>query len=286
MATNPRPSYVRVFLTFVRNSLVRDMTFRWNFLLETVASLSWVLMNLGFYLLVFRYTPQLVREGGWGQHEFFVFLATTMFVNTLVEALFMPNAEEFSELIRTGRLDFALLKPIDTQFLVSLQRVDWSSLANFGVGLCLLAYSLWKLATRAVDPVPLDPVAAALYPFYVLCGVAILYSLMFALAATSIWLGRNQSLYDFWFYITNFSRYPMEIYSGPLGGPLRLLFTFVIPVLVVVNVPARLLAWPLDLGSPTQCILPLFTLVATAASLLASRWVFQKALFSYRSASS
>ena len=102
MATNPRPSYVRVFLTFVRNSLVRDMTFRWNFLLETVASLSWVLMNLGFYLLVFRYTPQLVREGGWGQHQFFVFLATTMFVNTLVEALFMPNAEEFSELIHTG----------------------------------------------------------------------------------------------------------------------------------------------------------------------------------------
>ena len=67
-----------------------------------------------------------------------------------------------------------------------------------------------------VDPVPLDPVAAALYPFYVLCGVAILYSLMFAFAATSIWLGRNQSLYDFWFYLTNFSRYPMEIYQ-PAG---------------------------------------------------------------------
>ena len=32
----------------------------------------------------------------------------------------MTNADEFSELIRTGALDFALLKPIDTQFLVSL----------------------------------------------------------------------------------------------------------------------------------------------------------------------
>ena len=52
--------------------------------------------------------------------------------------------------------------------------------------------------------------------FYVLCGVAILYSLMIALSATSIWLGQNRSLYDFWFYITNFSRYPMEIYERPL----------------------------------------------------------------------
>ena len=38
----------------------------------------------------------------------------------------------------------------------------------------------------------------------------------------------------------------MEIYAGPIGTPLRQVFTFVIPVLVVVNVPARLLAKPLD----------------------------------------
>ena len=49
-----------------------------------------------------------------------MFLATTLFINSLVQAFFMPNAEEFSELIRTGELDFALLKPIDTQFLISL----------------------------------------------------------------------------------------------------------------------------------------------------------------------
>ena len=76
-------------------------------------------------------------------------------------------------------------------------------------------------------------------------GAAILYSLTIALAATSIWLGRNQSLYDFWFYITNFARYPMEIYHRGWGVPLWGFFTFVVPVLVVVNVPARLLAQPL-----------------------------------------
>ena len=286
MTALQRPSYTRVFLTFVRNSLVRDMSFRSNFLLESVASTAWVAMNLGFYLLIFNYTPEIGAGSGWGKYEFFVFLATTMFVNSLVQAFFMPNAQEFSELIRTGRLDFALLKPIDTQFLVSLQRVVWSSLANFGVGLCLLAFSVWKLSTRSVDPVALHPIAMAVYPFYVLCGVAILYSLMITLAATSIWLGRNQSLYNFWFYITNFSRYPMEIYSGPFGDPLRQFFTFVIPVLVVVNVPARLMAWPLDLSSPDQLGLPLFALVATAGSLVASRWVFKRALLSYRSASS
>ena len=75
--------------------------------------------------------------------------------------------------------------------------------------------SLVQLTTRAENPLPIAAADdAALSVFYVLCGVAILYSLMIALSATSIWLGQNRSLYDFWFYITNFSRYPMEIYDG------------------------------------------------------------------------
>lgn len=280
------PPYFKVFLTFIRNSLVRDMSFRSNFLIETIASSSWVFMNLGFYLLIFRYTSEIGAGTGWGQYEFFVFLATTMFVNSLVQAFFMPNAEEFSELIRTGGLDFALLKPIDTQFLISLRRMSWSSLSNFVVGIVLLVFSLWKLTTRDVNPLQVTPVMLVLFPFYVACGVCILYGLMISLAATSIWLGRNQTLYNFWFYITNFSRYPMEIYRGPFGTPLQQFFTFIIPVLVVVNVPARIMAKPLSVESGTEWRLPAFAVVATIASLVLSRLVFVQALKSYRSASS
>lgn len=277
-----KPQYHRVFLTFARNSLIRDMTFRVNFLLDCVASVSWMAMNLGFYLLIFSHTSQIAD---WDKYEFFVFIATTWLVNSIVQAFFMPNAQEFSDLIRTGGLDFALLKPIDTQFLVSLQKVQWSSLANFGAGITLLGVSLWQLAHQP-DPLVLTPWMFFLFPFYVLCGVVILYSLMISLAATSIWLGRNQTLYDFWFYITNFSRYPMEIYDGAWGLPLRWLFTFIIPILVVVNVPARVLAQPLHPKPSLGFGLGLFAIAATAASFMFSRWLFRLALLSYRSASS
>ena len=49
-----RPSYWQVFLTFARNSLVRDIMFRTNFLLQCISSVSWTLMNVGFYLIVFH----------------------------------------------------------------------------------------------------------------------------------------------------------------------------------------------------------------------------------------
>lgn len=278
-----RPAYVQIFLTFLRNSLVRDMSFRMNFVIECVSSLSWAAMNLGFYLLIFKYTAEIGQGSGWGKYEFFVFLATTMIVNSLVQAFFMPNCEELSELIRSGGLDFALLKPIDTQFLVSLQKSDWSSLANFALGVGLLGYSVSVLATREVDPLTFGVGSFLLYVLYVGCGVLILYSLMIALSATSIWLGRNQTLYDFWFYITNFSRYPMEIYEGTWGGPLRWAFTYLVPVLVVVNVPARMLVQPLR---GENVFLAVFALLATVGSLAASRWLFQRALAAYRSASS
>lgn len=304
----PLFTYLTVFATFARNSLVRDMTFRVNFLVEFVSSTTWVLMYLGFYLLVFQYTSSIGAGTGWGKYEFFVFLATTMVVNSLVQAFFMENCDEISELIRTGGLDFALLKPIDTQFLVSLRRVSWSSLGNLFVGLGLLIYSCWQLASRdgrphelsqlvrlsfglpvpEIEPIAIGPVTVLLYIFYCLCGVAFMYSLMISLSATSIWLGRNTSLYDFWFYITNFARYPMEIYDGAWGRPLRFAFSYILPVLLVVYVPARLMALPLaPHESPgTLAFLALFTILATIGSLFASRAVFQFALASYRSASS
>ena len=149
--------------------------------------------------------------------------------------------------------------------------------ANFGFALLLMAYSFWKL-----DTLP-TPVQALLFAPYVLFGVAILYSLMITLAATSVWLGRNQSLYNFWFYITNFSRYPMEIYSGKFGAPLQHAFTFVIPILIAINIPARLFAKPMEAQNWPMAA---YALAATAGSLILSRWLFTRSLLSYRSASS
>ncbi len=284
--SSTHPNYLRVFLTFAKNSLVRDMMFRANFIIEAISSLSWAMMNVGFYWLIFEHTQSIGRDTGWGKYEFFVFMGTTWIVNSIVQTFVMPNSEEFSELIRTGGLDFAMLKPIDTQFLISFRKVSWSSLANLLLGIVLIGISVSHLAYRTENPWRFEPIMLLLYPLYIACGVALLYSLMICLAATSVWLGRNQTLYDFWFYITNFSRYPMEIYAHGWGFPLWLVFTFVIPVLVVVNVPARMLAQPLTPRASWEWPLAVFTLFATVAAVLASRWVFNRALLSYRSASS
>ena len=283
-----RPSYFRVFLTFARNSLVRDMSFRTNFFLQCFSSMSWAMMNWGLFKIIYQFTGEIGKDSGWHEHEFFIFLGTVWIVNSLIQTFFMANAEQFSELIRTGNLDFALLKPIDTQFLISFPRINWAQGANGLLGVALIFYSLYSLQLDPSTAPNLTPLTVVAYLFFVGCGAVIMYSVMIALASTSIWFGRNQNLYNFWFYITNFYRYPMEIYQRTgIGYALWGTFTFVVPILVVSNIPARVLAQPL--GTPWKSWewgLAGFAVIAAIWSLLASRWVFKRALISYRSASS
>ena len=274
-------TYIRVFLTFARNSLVRDMSFRLNFVLQCLSSMSWAGMNFLLFKIIYQHTDSIGIGTGWGENEFFVFLGTIWIINSFTQTFFMLNAEEFSEMIRTGNLDFSLLKPIDTQFLISFPRINLAQVPNGILGLVLVVRSLYLIEREIV----VGPLEILLYCFYVLCGVAVMYSIMISLASTSIWLGRNQNLYTFWFYITNFYRYPMEIYQrSGIGMALWGTFTFIIPVLVVSNVPSRILAQPMNQGWYNWQ--SAYAILAAVGSVLVSRWVFQKALGSYRSASS
>jgi ABC-2 type transport system permease protein len=112
------------------------------------------------------------------------------------------------------------------------------------------------------------------------CGTAIAYSFMLMLTSLSVWMVRNQSLMEMWWLFSSLARYPKEIFLGTWAEPMGLFFTFVLPILVVVNVPASAMVKFLDLRMVA------FTLVATVATVWVSRRFFQHALRSYRSASS
>jgi ABC-2 type transport system permease protein len=263
-------------MTFFRNALIREMTFRGNFLITLFTRAFWFTAQIILFEIIFREVSSIAE---WSRAEYFGFMATGMLINSIVETFFMPNCANFSELIRTGNLDFALLKPIDTQFLVSCEKVQIANLSQTVMSLALLGYALSQTATLP------QPAAIVSYVILVLVGVVFFYSLMIALASTSIWFGRNQGLYDFWFYITVFARYPRSIYTAResiAGNVLSTAFTYVIPILLVVTVPARVLMdkaldprWLIFVGGGL-----------TLVGFIVSRRIFRWSLTSYRSASS
>ena len=248
--------------------------FRSNFLITVLTRGFWFAVQIVMFDLIYR---SVDRINDWSRAEYFGFMATGMLVNSIVETFFMPNCARFSELIRTGDLDFVLLKPIDTQFLVSLEKMELAMISQMAFSVGLLVYSI----IQANHYVTLTEVA--MYVVLIAAAVTFFYSLMIGLAASSVFFGRNQGLLDFWFYVTIFARYPSSIYSGsPMAEVFRFLFSYVMPILLVVTVPARVL-----LGKELQpSWLSSMTIVSAAVAFIVSRTIFHWSLKYYRSASS
>lgn len=249
------------------------MMFRVNFLVRCAAGLGWLALLVFFFHIIYLRTE---RIGDWNRYEFLFFLGVSMLLNNVINTFFLDNCTNFSELIRKGDLDFALLKPIDEQFLVSCQRVDWSEAPKAVVGLACMFIS----TVHTGNSLALGQIIALV--LLLLAGTAIFYSLLISMAASSVWMVQNTGLYEAWFYVTQFARYPSDVYGGNwLGTTIRYGLSYVVPVFLAVNIPARYGARLAFDGW-----LVAYLCLGAVACLAASRWFFRKALKAYRSASS
>jgi ABC-2 type transport system permease protein len=270
MATAGR--YLRLWLAFARNGLVRELAFRTNFLVKISVEILWLSLLLVFYRTVFQQTS-IVAD--WNEGEYLFFVGCYFALGGLIETLFLENCNEFADLVRTGDLDFYLLKPIDEQFLVTCRHIDWSTAANVLMGAGVMGFALGEMDWR------FDAVKAGLFLALFCCGTALAYGFLLLLTSASVWFMRNQSLFEMWWLFTTLMRYPREIFQNWWAYPVAGFFSFVVPIMLVTNVPAKLMVDKL-----LDPYLVAYMAVATVVVLIVSRWFFRLALRRYRSASS
>ncbi|MFO0952316.1 MAG: ABC-2 family transporter protein [Isosphaeraceae bacterium] len=263
--------YFRLLGHLARYTLNRELAFRGNFLVKVSVEVLWLGILVAFYRVVFARTSAVA---GWPENEYFFFVGCFFALSGLLESLFLENCNEFSELVRTGDLDFLLLKPIDEQFLVSCRKMDWGSMPNLLMGAAVMGVSLWNMGWQ------FDPVRLGLFLVTFACGLVICYGFMLILMSLSVWMVRNQSLYELWWLFTSLARYPREIFVGTWAEVIGRFFTYALPILLVVNVPAAVMVRVLD---PWMVG---FMVVASAVLAWVSRQFFLRSLRSYRSASS
>lgn len=263
--------YLRLLGSLGRYTLTRELAFRGNFLVKVSVEVLWLAIMVAFYRTVFARTNTVA---GWNEPQYFFFMGCFFAMNGLIEMLFLDNCNEFAELVRTGDLDGLLLKPIDEQFLITCRRIDWGTAPNILMGSAVMGIALVNMHWQ------FDLVRVATFLATCVCGTAIAYSFMLLLTSISVWMVRNQSLMEMWWLFSSVARYPKEIFVGSWAEPLGAFFTYILPILVVVNVPANAMVRVLD---PSMVGL---IVVAAAILLWVSRRFFQYALRSYRSASS
>jgi ABC-2 type transport system permease protein len=220
--------YAMIYAALWRNSVVREMGFKSNFLLWIVVELMWFALQLCFIGVIYLHTDHIAT---WTKWQVVLLVGASQFIQQLFQAIFLSNCIQFSELVRTGRLDFMLLLPMNTRFLVSLRVVDLGGFVNGASALVVMGYAAHQLH--------LAPSAVQILGFFLLCVASILihYSLIFLLTSVAFWTVRAQGIIWGYYSLFNVARLP----DAAFRGFFKAFFTFAIPMLLVANVPAKLL---------------------------------------------
>src|ERR1043166_2531784 len=134
--------YLRIYAALWKNSVIREMSFKSNFLLWIVVELLWFALQLAFITVIYQHTDWI---GDWSKWQVVLLMGASHLIQQIFQAFFLTNCTQMSELIRTGKLDFMLLLPISTRFIVSLRQVDLGGFVNAGSAMAVIVYALRQL---------------------------------------------------------------------------------------------------------------------------------------------
>jgi ABC-2 type transport system permease protein len=261
--------YFGIYAALWKNAVMRETMFKGNFLLWILVEMLWFGLQLCFISVIYLHTEAI---GTWTKWQVMLLVGASHFIQQIFGAFFLVNCANLSELIRNGRMDFLLLLPVNTRFVVSLRQVDLGGFINAASAAAVMIY--------AARQIPITPGIGSLLGFLLLCVVGILihYSLMFMLATISFWTVRAQGIVYGYYNLFQIARMPDEAFRR---GLFKLFFTFALPMLLVTNVPVRLLTEKLDSYAALLVLVGMAALCAVV-----SEWVWRLSLRRYTSASS
>ena len=260
--------YFSVWKAFLRNTLSRDMEFKMNFIFEIFIDAIYYLSLFFFFKIVFQFTDSL---GDFNQEAVVIFLICLYLSDSLYVFFLGGNVFEVNNKVKSGDLDFILLKPINSQFFISCRYV----MTNALISLSILIFLLIRLA-YVFHGNQIIAINFVFYTLSIILGIFIFYSFEFLISCMAFWF-RNFS-YAGWLSseLTKYSRRPDSIYKNWLRKSLFTIF----PMAMICSVPARML-----LFGPNVYLLILQCFIA-ACFLLLTTFIWRRGLMRYESASS
>lgn len=258
--------YLRLIRIFAGASISAQLEYRTNFVVNLIGSLLTAGGALfGLFVLYGDGQPL----GGWSYREALVVVGLYTLIQGFIGAFLSPNLNSIGEGVRTGTMDFTLLKPIDAQFLVSTRNVNIFRITDILVGIGLIVWAAARLPGAAVGGM----VAGGIL---VLASLVMVYAVWLMLTTTAFWFVKVANLTDLFSSLFRAGQMPISAFPGWV----RMIFTFIIPIAFITTVPAEAIVGRATPGGALAALLVALLLVG------ASRWFWRFALRDYTSASS
>ena len=263
--------YAGLFGIQLRMSTLAAMQYRVDFLVRGLIAMLWSAITLIPLLVVYGVRKEV---SGWSLNEALVVVAWFTLLRAVLEGAVSPSLTAVVEHVRKGTLDFVLLKPADAQFLVSTAKFEPWRLIDVAGALVIFSYAFAKIGHW---PSPAQVVTGLIF---LALAVLILYSIWILVVSAAFWVIKVDNLSYLFGSLFDVGRWPIDVLRGVWRGTLTMVFTFVFPVALMTTYPALALLGRLD-GKTA-----LLALAGGGVFAVVARWVWQRALAMYTSASS
>lgn len=260
--------YAQIWLASARYSIVRSLMFRGDFIIWSLVELFWMTVNVLTISVIYEHTQSIAN---WSKYEMILLVGTSMLIQRFLMGFFWSSIFEMGRNIRTGNFDFFLAQPGNIMFMATTRKLDPDGLANSVLAAGVVIYAAHKLN---LHPSFLD---VTLYALMVFSGLVIHYSMLVLSISLVFWLTSAQGVEGTYFALTEFSRLPQAAFKGIVS---RVLFVWILPVVVVSNAPASTILH----GFHWSWVAWLFGAAAVWFALAV--FVFHRGLRRYTSASS
>jgi ABC-2 type transport system permease protein len=258
---------LKLLSSFLKVNIQMALAYRADTIVNILLNLMWLGWELLSLNIIFSNTTTL---GGWGLGELIALLGVFRLVNTLMIALLWPNTEKFNQSIRDGSMDYTILQPINSLFLVTFSRIT--------------VWRIWDLVLAIVlIMVGINMAGGITTPFNILAfillattGTLIIYSLWVVLIALTFWFTKFDNNVTILQALLDSGRYPATVYPAWL----RIIVTFIIPIAVATTIPLQALR-----GELGQSQILLFVVISIVSFWVATM-VWKRGLKQYSGASS
>lgn len=243
------------------------MEFRLDFFFRIIMDIFYYIINIGFYKIIFSQTDLL---GGWNMDQMMIFISGFLVIDAISMTVFANNLWALPELINKGNLDFHLVRPVSSLFLVSVRDFAADSFINLLMACGLLWYSLFSY------PGHLPVTGILLFICMLLLGTLLRYFLRMIFLIPTFWLHAGNGFEMVFFHLNRFIERPDAIFTGFT----RILLTTLLPFCLMASFPARILLEGFNLYVFVHFI------VLTTVFFFITVWFWKKGLRVYSSASS
>ena len=258
--------YLRIYVRLMVRSYMMEMAYRLNFLVSILSTVVSFTTTIIFFNIIYFRVEDLA---GWKKYDLLLLFGVYLLVKGVFEMSIRKGLDRLPSYVVRGSFDSMLLRPLNTLFLISFNRLDFDDLVEILIGILTMNYALSKLALN------LDPLMILGFVISLVSGVIILYSNYLMIMSTTFWTLRVEYR-EIYKNLLQMTRIPPDVYSGRV----RFILTYLIPLAFLVMFPTQVLLGRL----PFWLVLttPLFALINF---YLAWRfWLF--ALRNYSGASS